>query len=141
MKAVTLIFVLLSFVQMAMAQYMVPTADGGGYALEAQSPAGQFAPAVNVDYLQLEVTDGKLVKIFLPEDAVDNPEGLPFYLQPKVVGEKYSRSVKIEPVKVPGGYEIPLAMHYWSNGALHFVNAKVVAFEVYEDKEARRVAQ
>ncbi len=140
MKAVTLIFVLLSLVQMAMAQYMVPTADGA-YVLEAQSPAGQFAPAVKASYLQLEVVDGELVRIFMPEDAVDNPEGLPFYLQPKVVGEKYSRSVKIEPVKVPGGYEIPLAMHYWSNGTLHFVNAKVVAFEVYTYEKARRVAQ
>lgn len=140
MKAVTLIFVLLSFTNMVKAQGMTQTADGV-YVLQAQSIKGQFAPAVNVDYLKLEVVDGKLIKIFLPEDAVDNPEGLPFYLQPKVVGEKYSRSVKIEPVKVPGGYEIPLAMHYWSNGTIHFVNAKVVAFEVYTDEKARQVAQ
>jgi hypothetical protein len=140
MKAVTLIFVLLSFVHMATAQGMTQTADGV-YVLEAQSPKKQLVPSVNASYLKPEVVDGKLVKIFLPEDAVDNPEGLPFYLQPKVVGESASRSVPVRPVKVPGGYEIPLPMYYWSNGALHFVNAKVVAFEVYTDEKARQVAQ
>ena len=140
MKAVTLIFVLLSFVQMAMAQVMTQTADGV-YVLEAQSPQTQFVPAVNVDYFKLEVVDGKLVRIFLPEDAVDNPQGLPFYLQPKVVGESTSRSIPLKLTKVDGGYEVPLAMHYWSNGKLHFVNAKVVAFEVYIDKVAMQVAQ
>lgn len=140
MKAVTLIFVLLSFVQMTMAQVMTQTADGV-YVLEAQSPKKQFTYSVKASYLQLEVVDGKLVRIFMPEEAIDNPEGLPPYLQPRVVGEKDPKPVPVIPVKVPGGYEIPLPMFYRSNGKLHFVDAEVVIFEVYEDKEARRVAQ
>lgn len=141
MKAITLIFVLLSFVKMATAQYMVPTADGGGYVLEAQSPQKQFTYPVKASYLQPEVVDGKLVRMFLPEDAIDNPEGIPLYLQPKVVGESDSRSVPVRPMKVPGGYEIPLPMYYWSKDKLHFVDSEVETFEVYEDKGAMQVAQ
>jgi len=110
---------------------MTPTGEGG-YVLPPTVARRGVAPDIGVQYINISKTETGRLSFSFPGDAVDEIVGS-FYLEPRLSGEKNSRSVPIFLRKVSGGYEFATVAMFSvdDDGRLLFAGEKVDAFEVF----------
>jgi hypothetical protein len=112
----------------------MPSTGDGGWVLKPTTMQHGVVPPIRADYVKIITSEeGKLMKLFLPADAVDESVG-DVYLQPRLKGETYSRSTPIELRQVYGGYEFTnIALFSVEDGKLLFAGGNTIeSFEVFQ---------
>ncbi|MDQ5883490.1 MAG: hypothetical protein QG654_404 [Patescibacteria group bacterium] len=134
MTKTLLFFFLLCVASFAQSQTLLLDHDGQGWVMHPSCVQAPAAPAITpkcLTYVQRENERG-LQSVTIPQYAVDETVG-DFYLQPRLVGEKSSRTIPVYVDKLVDGWKFKsTAMFTIEKDKLHFAGIEVYSLEVYK---------